>query len=149
MPKRSLPPPPDAIKVPEARTGPEWEAFCAANPLHIAACGKATTTVTEARVSEIIHWFHKGAAYVSVVRKGRAVWGLGKDRMEQLISVADKEMKRTLETDRHEYVSRMIAKIDGGIEGALEDRQYSAAAGLISIVGRWLSLDPSASRGPK
>ena len=147
--KRKLPPPPEARIPPEAREGPEWEQFCNDNPLHMAVCGKASAAVTEARVNEIIHWFHKGAAYVTVVGRGRALWGLRKARMEELISLADKEMKKMLEGDRHEYISRMVGKLDGAIEGAIADRQYSAAAGLISIVGRWLSLDPTASRGGK
>ncbi len=43
----------------------------------------------------------------------------------------------------------MITKIVSPIEAAFEDRQFSAAAGLISVVGRWLQLDPAAARRMK
>lgn len=82
MPKRKLPPPPDAIPVPDLREGPEWDAWCAAHPLHIAACGKASSAVTEARINQIMHWFHQGKAYASVVRLGSAEWGLCGRRVE-------------------------------------------------------------------
>ncbi|MCP9914488.1 hypothetical protein KBZ07_13995 [Cyanobium sp. BA20m-14] len=143
MARRSLPPPPDAIPIPATREGPEWDAFCEANPLHMAVCGRASQAITVARVGQIIEWFHKGAAYVTVVGRGRAQWGLQKARMEELIALADEELKRHFQSERHEYVSRMLTKVDGAIEAAIEDRQFSAAAGLIGIVGRWLSLDQS------
>jgi len=146
MPKRKLPPPPDAIQVPDVREGPEWEEFCAAHPLHQAVCGKASASVTEARVNAIIDWFHKGAAYRTVVRRGSAEWGLVGRQVEKLVALADQEMKRALLADRHEYLARMITRIDGMVEEAAADRQYSAAAGLVSIIGRWLSMDPSTNR---
>jgi hypothetical protein len=146
MARRKLPPPPEAIQVPDTREGPEWDAFCEANPLHQAVCGKASAAVTEARINQIVAWFHKGAAYVTVVGRGRALWGLQKARMEELISLADREMKKALLGDRHEYLARMITKLDGMVEEAAADRQFSAAAGLVSIIGRWLSMDPSTQR---
>jgi hypothetical protein len=146
MPKRKLPPPPDAIQVPATREGPEWEEFCAAHPLHQDVCGRASESVTAARVNAIIDWFHQGAAYRTVVRRGSAEWGLVGRRVEELIALADQEMKQALMADRHEYLARMITRIDGMVEEATKDRQFSAAAGLISIVGRWLALDPSTQR---
>jgi hypothetical protein len=146
MARRKLPPPPEAIPVPEVREGPEWDAFCESNPLHQAVCGKASASVTEARINQIVAWFHKGAAYVTVVGRGRAQWGLQKARMEELIALADAEMKNALMVDRHEYLARMLVRVEGMIEGAAEDRQYSAAAGLLSILGRWLYLDPNTNR---
>jgi hypothetical protein len=146
MARKKLPPPPEAIPVPNVREGPEWDAWCAANPLHMAACGKASEAVTAARINQVVEWFHQGKAYFSVVRLGSAQWGLGKRRMEQLIQLADQEMKRALLGDRHEYLSRMITKLDGMVEEAAADRQFSAAAGLVSIIGRWLSMDPKTTQ---
>jgi hypothetical protein len=146
MAKRKLPPPPEAIPVPDTREGPAWDEWCAANPLHMAACGKASEAVTAARVNQIVEWFHQGKAYFSVIRLGSAQWGLGTRRVEQLIALADEEMKKALMVDRHEYLGRMLTKIDGMVEEAAKDRQFSAAAGLISILGRWLSMDPSTNR---
>ncbi|WP_413402397.1 MULTISPECIES: hypothetical protein [unclassified Synechococcus] len=83
MAKGKLPPLPEAL-VPPPKDSPEWPSFCEANPLHMAACRKASTVITEARVNLIIHWFHKGAAYVTVVHKGSAQWGLCKRRVEEL-----------------------------------------------------------------
>jgi hypothetical protein len=145
MARKKLPPPPESIPVPP-RGSREWDWFCEANPLHIAACGKASEAVTAARVNQIVEWFHQGKAYVSVVRLGSAQWGLGKRRMEELIALADQEMKKALLADRHEYLARMITRIDGAAQAAIEDRQFSAVAGLMSIVGRWLTLDPSTNR---
>ena len=52
-------PPPEAIPVP-FKDSPEWDAFCRVNPLHMAACGKASEAVTTAWINQIVKWFHKG-----------------------------------------------------------------------------------------
>ncbi|MCP9784375.1 hypothetical protein KBY83_13825 [Cyanobium sp. WKJ7-Wakatipu] len=45
------------------KDSPEWDAFCRVNPLHMAACGKASEAVTTAWINQIVEWFHEGKAY--------------------------------------------------------------------------------------
>ena len=52
-------------------------------------------------------------------------------------------IKERLSADRPDYIAQWVTRIEGMAEDAARDRQYSAAAGLISILGKWLSLDPN------
>ena len=55
-------------------------------------------------------------------------------------------MNNALMADHHKYLARMITRIDCMVDEVRMGRQFSASAGLMGIVGRWLSLDPSTHR---
>ena len=63
--------------------------------------------------------------------------------MEKVIRKATDIIKERLSADRPDYIGQMVVRIEGMAEAAARDRQYSAAAGLLGILGKWLSLDPN------
>lgn len=148
--RKPLPPAPEAVKVPATREGPEWERFCADHPLHKAVAGpKGSAVICEARAEVVLDLLSQAKSSNSIIRFGAEQWGLGSRNMEKVIAQATAAFKQRLADDRPDYIAQMVARVEGMIEEAAADRQYSAAAGLLSILGRWLYLDPSTHGGVK
>jgi len=147
---KPIPPPPEAVKVPDNREGPEWDAFCEAHPLHKAVAGsKGSVAICEARIDVVLDLLRQAKSTQTIIRFGADQWGLGARNMEKVIQQATAVIKERLSADRPDYIAQMVVRIEGMAEDAARDRQYSAAAGLLGILGKWLVLDPTAGRGVK